>query len=127
MRISDWSSDVCSSDLHDRQRQDRRPLVSGDRRVHARPVALLLRRGLVLDSVIQTADTPLTAEDFRLTARSGFGDGWNHYAHSMAAFRGKVYVGTTRGSFAGLKLTVPAPDLKPRSEEHTSELQSLMS
>src|SRR3546814_1608778 len=106
MRISDWSSDVCSSDLsgpsaaprHDRQRQDRRPLVSGDRRVHARPVALLLRRGLVLDSVIQTADTPLTAEDFRLTARSGFGDGWNHYAHSMAAFRGKVYVGTTRGS-----------------------------
>src|SRR3546814_9714660 len=77
-------------------RSDRRPLVSGDRRVHARPVALLLRRGLVLDSVIQTADTPLTAEDFRLTARSGFGDGWNHYAHSMAAFRGTVYVGTTR-------------------------------
>src|SRR3546814_9600075 len=114
MRISDWSSDVCSSDLHDRQRQDRRPLVSGDRRVHARPVALLLRRGLVLDSVIQTADTPLTAEDFRLTARSGFGDGWNHYAPSMAAFRGKVYVGTKRGRCAGLNV---------RSGEETAEIQ----
>src|SRR3546814_16815207 len=110
MRISDWSSDVCSSDLHDRQRQDRRPLVSGDRRVHARPVALLLRRGLVLDSVIQTADTPLTAEDFRLTARSGFGDGWNHYAHRMEAFRGKVDGGTTSGSFSGPQRPRPAPD-----------------
>src|SRR3546814_9025512 len=85
MRISDWSSDVCSSDL----------------------------------------DTPLTAEYFRLTARSGFGDGWNHYAHSMAAFRGKVYVGTTRGSFAGLKLTVPAPDLKPWPVESPSDLYAV--
>src|SRR3546814_11448663 len=101
MRISDWSSDVCSSDL-------------------ARPVALLLRRGLVLDSVIQTADTPLTAEDFRLTARSGFGDGWNHYAHSMAAFRGKVYVGTTRGSFAGLKLNVPRSEARRAGKERVS-------
>lgn len=75
--------------------------------------------------MIQSAGAPLTAEDFRLTARSGFGDGWNHYAHSMASFRGKVYVGTTRGSFAGLKLTVPAPDLKPWPVESPNDLYAV--
>ncbi len=51
--------------------------------------------------------------DFRLTAPSGFGDGWNHYAHSMAVFQGRVYVGTTRGAFAGLKFGITVPALNP--------------
>ncbi|NKF21402.1 hypothetical protein [Solimonas marina] len=56
---------------------------------------------------------PLVETDFRLTCLNGFGDGWNHYAHSMAWFRGRLYVGTTRASMAGLKLSVPLPDIKP--------------
>jgi len=62
--------------------------------------------------VIDAPRAPSEA-DFRLTAPSGFGDGWNHYAHSMALFRDKVYVGTTRAAFAGLKFGKPVPDLKP--------------
>lgn len=55
----------------------------------------------------------LRAEDFRLTAPSGFGDGYNNYAHSMAWFRGRLFVGTTRAAFAMIGATSPLPDLKP--------------
>ncbi len=63
---------------------------------------------MVLDSLTDAAGRPLaqaalsqaalSQADFRLTADSGFGDGWNHYAHSMAWFRGRLYVGTSRAS-----------------------------
>jgi len=49
--------------------------------------------------------------DFRLTAPSGFGDGWNHYAHSTAWFEGKLYVGTTRAQMAFMQRTTPPPKL----------------
>lgn len=68
---------------------------------------------------------PLLEADFRLTAPNGFGDGWNHYAHSMAWFKGRVYVGTTRASLAGLKLSVPLPDIKPWPIECSEDLYSL--
>jgi hypothetical protein len=55
----------------------------------------------------------LGAEDFRLTCESGFGDGWNAYAHSMAWFEGRLYVGTTRAPMAAIKVHSPAPDMKP--------------
>lgn len=72
----------------------------------------------------QEAGIPLDAEDFRLTCRSGFGDGWNHYAHSMAVFRGRVYVGTTRGSLAALRQLQPPPDLRPWPIESPDDLYS---
>lgn len=56
---------------------------------------------------------PLSQAHFRLTGPSGFGDGMNHYGHSMAWFRGKLYVGTTRGAMHMNKTNVPRPDLKP--------------
>lgn len=56
---------------------------------------------------------PLAEADFRLTCENGFGDGWNGYAHSMAWFEGRLYVGTTRGSIASLRLNHPPPDWKP--------------
>ena len=61
------------------------------------------------------ADPPggLTEADFRLTCDSGFGDGWNHYAHSMARFRGRVYVGTSRGTMAALRHGDPPPRMRP--------------
>lgn len=55
----------------------------------------------------------LAETDFRLLCESGFGDGWNHYAHSMAVFRGRVYVGTSRGSMAALRLSNPPPRMRP--------------
>ena len=57
--------------------------------------------------------TPLQQGHFRLTAPSGFGDGLNHYGHSMAWFRGKLFVGTTRGAMQMNKTNMPRPDLKP--------------
>ncbi|SEQ06047.1 hypothetical protein SAMN04488038_103226 [Solimonas aquatica] len=67
----------------------------------------------------------LLREDFRLTGPNGFGDGWNHYAHSMAWFRNRLYVGTTRATMAGLKLSVPLPDMKPWPIECSEDLYSL--
>lgn len=41
--------------------------------------------------------------DFTRIAQQGFGDGLNAYAHSMAFFQGKLYVGTTRGNIPLMK------------------------
>ncbi len=46
----------------------------------------------------------LSAKDFRPIATQGFGDGYNSYAHSMAWFQGRLYVGTTRANFCLVKL-----------------------
>lgn len=59
------------------------------------------------------ASAGLNEADFRLTAPNGFGDGWNSYAHCMAVFEGRVYVGTTRGVIAMHKWNLPSPDLRP--------------
>lgn len=53
----------------------------------------------------------LAREDFSRIARAGFGDGWNHYAHSMAWFDGHLYVGTSRGILAMVKVNKPPPGL----------------
>src|SRR3546814_1168189 len=99
MRISDWSSDVCSSDLNLATRGSR----------------------LVADS----------ADDFDVTVRA------------MARILGTVHADRERipsmfdavGAFfdmLGAGMRLPGPDgkkltaLKGRSEEHTSELQSLI-
>lgn len=55
----------------------------------------------------------LRGEDFRLICESGFGDGLNGYAHSMAWFEGRLFIGTTRGTFAMMKVNKPLPDWSP--------------
>ena len=55
----------------------------------------------------------LSEDDFWLTNESGFGDGLNNYAHSMAWFEDRLYVGTTRGTFAMMKSVKPLPNLVP--------------
>ncbi len=45
--------------------------------------------------------------DFKLIACRGFGDGLNNYAHSMAWFKGCLYVGTMRGNFPLMKARMP--------------------
>src|SRR3546814_10248335 len=99
MRISDWSSDVCSSDLQahldlgiSRQELD-------DHRQHVHP-AQHERRG----------DPQLAARLGKLTRRGpfGFGDVFED------AFAGGEVIAAGVG------------EREARSEEHTSELQSLM-
>src|SRR3546814_3570629 len=91
MRISDWSSDVCSSDLE----------AVGDR--HADVVEEQLRRiGLVLPDLVEVA---AALETFAV----GFDE---HDRHALP-----------RRLDLGIGLDA---DEDQRSEEHTSELQSLM-
>lgn len=46
----------------------------------------------------------LRLADFERVGRGGLNDGHNNYAHSMAWFRGKLYLGTTRSNLCMLKL-----------------------
>lgn len=45
----------------------------------------------------------LSGRDFACISQRGFGDGLNAYAHSMAWFQGRLYVGTTRGNIPLMK------------------------
>lgn len=45
----------------------------------------------------------LRRQDFTRIGQGGLGDGHNNYAHSMAWFRGKVYLGTTRSNMCMLR------------------------
>src|SRR3546814_7871992 len=108
MRISDWSSDVCSSDLIG-------DLLAGQR----------IELGDLLDLVAEEADAPrhiliVRGEDFEAVA-----------AHAEIAARERLVVALV------LQCDELADDLaivgdlafleiEDRSEEHTSELQSLM-
>lgn len=49
----------------------------------------------------------LRQEDFRCVGSGGLGDGLNAYAHSMAWFNGRLFVGTTRGNFPLMKKRLP--------------------
>src|SRR3546814_9837835 len=93
MRISDWSSDVCSSDLQSRHRGAAARASREDPRRLSAPGGSLRRRGAL--GVPRAADIA----DLRAPADLAF--------LSRHAVRGAI-VGA------------------PRSEEHTSELQSLM-
>jgi hypothetical protein len=42
--------------------------------------------------------------NFKCIAEGGFGDGHNSYAHSMAWFNGKLYVGTTRSNLCMIRV-----------------------
>lgn len=49
----------------------------------------------------------VSSRDFKLIAQGGFGDGLNAYAHSMAWFKGHLYVSTMRGNFPLMKARLP--------------------
>src|SRR3546814_5522026 len=98
MRISDWSSDVCSSDLFDRvpavgvasRMDDEKPVGRGD--IDARCEKLVAQRAIIFGRT-KLGDEPLIKE-----------------------IRRCIY---------SLYKRCPRCDAQ-RSEEHTSELQSLM-
>src|SRR3546814_4675590 len=104
MRINDWSSDVCSSDLRDRRRafeKHRHRLRAGKQQVRS---AGIERRACLLLGCAEHAWRRADQDRER---------------HSPFGFR------PTRGA----RRTRPARERArqlDRSEEHTSELQSLM-
>src|SRR3546814_7195837 len=98
MRISDWSSDVCSSDLKGAQ--------GGQRQVGARH-----RVDAAVGAVLALAGTEDDGAGQRRPAAHRMDDG-----------------GTGEVGEADLRepAAAPGPGALDRSEEHTSELQSLM-
>src|SRR3546814_6119625 len=87
MRISDWSSDVCSSDLSRPWKLRAKNLIERWRRKMNKPVKAQL--GVLSRLIASQPKAPNPTGDSRV-------------------------------------LTPENPETKPRSEEHTSELQSLM-
>src|SRR3546814_8439629 len=106
MRISDWSSDVCSSDL-----DGRRCRCNGWRRLGRRGCGLLLRALFDRCGVLHGLVAQLVGFGLGLC-----GPGLLLAGRSLLALGGLLLVG------ARLRLALPVA----RSEEHTSELQSLM-
>src|SRR3546814_2492161 len=106
MRISDWSSDVCSSDLE---------IASGS------AVHNLSARGLVGFARKQVAD--LALHEIRiLPLRAAREVAWVEVVVVPRACHGNEV-----GGAGVLELVIAADDCHVfRSEEHTSELQSLM-
>src|SRR3546814_10123337 len=105
MRISDWSSDVCSSDLGaHRQRRQHRGIPLGRGLPYGRELPSTRHSGRRLQ---HRRHAGVVA-----TSRGGLGVGRNN--RLCAEFPGQVQ---QEGR--------PSPD-PARSEEHTSELQSLM-
>src|SRR3546814_7169235 len=107
MRISDWSSDVCSSDL-DRQRGDR----PARRRRAFHPEHHPAYPG---------------GDDARRSGAGATGESGDRCARALsgADAAGAGIIGGARGR-EDLALTLLVTPHLIRSEEHTSELQSLM-
>lgn len=57
-------------------------------------------------NAIGKAQKGLSREDFVKTCTNGFGDGENSFPHSMAWFKGALYVGTTRSNMAMLRFAM---------------------
>src|SRR3546814_1114507 len=113
MRISDWSSDVCSSDLSD---------------VDRRLGKIVCERDLVHQTVERRDVTRTLSDDRRRQI------GVDHHLHRLDAIAASPW-STGRSSFAEPRDAAFSLDLDDqeclradlcRSEEHTSELQSLM-
>src|SRR3546814_5796037 len=116
MRISDWSSDVCSSDLDDHLRGDRGAVVAlvprrgrdadaGTVVEHERRVAPEVEGMLAVDLDVRVAPDPVAFTGLLVEDR-----------HLVVVVGGDAIVVVLE-----LHLAVGG-----RSEEHTSELQSLM-
>src|SRR3546814_6869646 len=101
MRISDWSSDVCSSDLPDRQRRAAAATAAQPRTVRA--------GSRVLGAI---------AAGRRCDGLSGAGAG--AVQESLVSRGARSDVAVVGGGVVGAACALA------RSEEHTSELQSLM-
>src|SRR3546814_9032540 len=111
MRISDWSSDVCSSDLLDLRRQ----AVAERLLALDLPPQQRLRRLELGDVADHREHDPETA--------SGRG---MQQGTQLAAQQGRAVEADADRAPAHRRIRLPAAAPVGRSEEHTSELQPLM-
>ena len=61
----------------------------------------------------KAASRGLVRSDFRSVATRGWGDGYNSYAHSMAWFQDRLYVGAARANLHLIRRRKPAPLWNP--------------
>src|SRR3546814_9190384 len=113
MRISDWSSDVCSSDL---------TLLHGD--THLGNIYLLPdgRAGL-LDWQLVVRGHHMHDVNYIVTTALSIGDRRNHERDLLAYYLDRL---KAHGVAAAPDLEESWTEYKRRSDEHTSETQSLM-
>src|SRR3546814_9472833 len=120
MRISDWSSDVCSSDLVDLRAR----VGAAD---HDEGSAPLPRDAPAADNLGRIVVCRAGIGDRRLMAVVVDFDERDRCARARALQQCMERPAITGlGRFAGEHATVVAKNRPERSEEHTSELQSLM-
>src|SRR3546814_4700014 len=121
MRISDWSSDVCSSDLAYRQaiqgfaQHDLARQTAGTRRPggEVKHILLALAGGRQPGEIIRI--------DHHMTGGTG------HLPFACSLKRLSIGLRDVQKVFARLRIDHhPVLSVGTRSEEHTSELQSLM-
>src|SRR3546814_7503766 len=106
MRISDWSSDVCSSDLHNANK----PLIDGQRLV------------LIDDSIVRGTTSLKIVQMLREAGAAEV-----HMRIASPPTRHSCYYGVDTPERAKLLAAqMNVEQMADRSEEHTSELQSLM-
>src|SRR3546814_9084658 len=133
MRISDWSSDVCSSDL---LRRDSIEGAKGFARVNLARMLDLAQSSLhIARMLIETEATPNPATVKFIPGRVVMGMGTRDFATPEEAEASPLAdalfgLGDVTGVFFGgdfISVTIaPGAQWSDRSEEHTSELQSLM-
>src|SRR3546814_2933163 len=111
MRISDWSSDVCSSDLIDMAR-----------RVHqVEDIAFAVLRGVVQADRLRLDGDAALALDIHIVQHL-----LGHFAIGQPAGALDQPVGKGGLAMVDVRDDREVADAVYRSEEHTSELQSLM-
>src|SRR3546814_1919788 len=103
MRISDWSSDVCSSDLRTLQASQAHVLKQIDDA--AQPIITAIMREKGANIALARGATIQAANSLDITAE---------------------VVKRLNAAKPSVSTTPPAQPAQARSEEHTSELQSLM-
>src|SRR3546814_7814869 len=115
MRISDWSSDVCSSDLHGRIRQQGRTIADEGRK-YVRAIGQTTGNQSLARKVCQgRTKFSLRTADAGYAVATAAADPLDSQPASLSACLWHL-MALVRRCLAGYG----------RSEEHTSELQSLM-
>src|SRR3546814_3608752 len=118
MRISDWSSDVCSSDL-------RKIDV-----LNSAEWLEVIERGFANHSKYSTGTLPtLTRDDPRLFDEQGnplYDTDWQEEATRTALSHNHQFAVQTKADNSSFGAFINYANMQGRSEEHTSELQSLM-
>src|SRR3546814_3808985 len=123
MRISDWSSDVCSSDLRKTQGEGNAAKIL-ERIVRQRPHNRIQRMAVKTDQqciAVRLGAQHILAGDLRCSTRLVFD---HDVAIQQLGQLGLNNTGGDVGTTTGRKGTTSR--MGSRSEEHTSELQSLM-